>query len=432
MIVICEPICREFSHEKVNSGFIYGMRLAFPDETLRFYADKSHIKAIQDILRHDQIIVENIEYVPIKFKDSSSLSGALKYYLLFKKMFSELKEVNTDKIFFLSYSPLIIYIIKKLKQHTNFINLKFTFVLHGDFENIITEKINPVNLPVSIQPVEKFDITAFIKKVRKNKVSYYPKKIAGAGINLIRAGLKRIRINPSKWLSTKEMLLWRASPDFRYVALSPHIIKNAVKYIDTDKLNIHTVMFPTNFVKPTAQPKNEYIKFGIFGYGDTVMLRSIAQRLSQTNITQNYEIRIIGMDNRGTIGFPHITCPSPGVPLTRADMEKYAADIDVFLILYDESKYTVSCSGTIIESLSNSKPILHFNNDCINTFNTPDNPIGICCNTIDEYVNKMIDLIENYNAYAFDLKEYRNNIMKLRTEYAIKNSTSQLKDSFTW
>src|SRR5471030_3209596 len=105
MIVICEPICREFSHEKVNSGFIYGLRLAFPNETLRFYADSSHISAIKTILAHDGIIVENIEFVSIKFKDSSSLSGALKYYFLFKKIFHELKTVKTDKIFFLSYSP---------------------------------------------------------------------------------------------------------------------------------------------------------------------------------------------------------------------------------------------------------------------------------------------------------------------------------------
>ena len=59
MIIICEPQCKYLSHEKVNSGFIYGIRLAYPQEKLRFYADISHIEAIKKILIHDNIIIEN-------------------------------------------------------------------------------------------------------------------------------------------------------------------------------------------------------------------------------------------------------------------------------------------------------------------------------------------------------------------------------------
>ena len=53
MIVVCEPQCKSISHEKVNSGFIYGLRLAYPLETIRLYADASHIKALKEILIHD-------------------------------------------------------------------------------------------------------------------------------------------------------------------------------------------------------------------------------------------------------------------------------------------------------------------------------------------------------------------------------------------
>ena len=81
----------------MNSGFIYGLREAYPDETLRFYADKTHISAIKQVLAHDGVVVENIEYVPIKFIGSSSLAGALNYYRLFKKMFREVKQLETNK-----------------------------------------------------------------------------------------------------------------------------------------------------------------------------------------------------------------------------------------------------------------------------------------------------------------------------------------------
>ena len=47
MIVVCDLLCKSMSHEKVNSGFIYGLSLAFPGEAIRFYADATHIEAIK-------------------------------------------------------------------------------------------------------------------------------------------------------------------------------------------------------------------------------------------------------------------------------------------------------------------------------------------------------------------------------------------------
>jgi hypothetical protein len=78
------------------------------------------------------------------------------------------------------------------------------------------------------------------------------------------------------------------------------------------------------------------------------------------------------------------------------------------------------------------KPVLHFNNDCINTFNKQDNPIGICCNTIEEFANTIEDIIENYQAYFHSFSTFRNNILNLRKKYAIENSLTQIKESFTW
>ena len=52
MIVICEPQCKSFSHEKVNSGFLYALRLAFPNDRLVFYAHYSHIVSIKSILEN--------------------------------------------------------------------------------------------------------------------------------------------------------------------------------------------------------------------------------------------------------------------------------------------------------------------------------------------------------------------------------------------
>ena len=136
MIFICEPTCTGISHEKFNSGFIYGLSLAYPQEAIRFYAEITHIEAIKNILINDKIIIKNIEYIPIKFRDSYSISGMLTHYSLFNKIFRDVLETGTNKVFFLSFSPTILYVIKKLKQKSKFLGMKFTLVLHGSFENI--------------------------------------------------------------------------------------------------------------------------------------------------------------------------------------------------------------------------------------------------------------------------------------------------------
>lgn len=428
MIFICEPTCTGLSHEKFNSGFIYGLSLAYPREAIRFYADITHIEAIKNILINDKIIIKNIEYIPIKFRDLYSISGMLTYYSLFNKMFRDVLETGTNKIFFLSFTPAILYVIKKLKQKSKFLNMKFTLVLHGSFENIANGYDKPAELSL---PIKKIKNKYIIQRIGQTKFIDLPRKARMAITPFIN------RFMPSQLIFTKlftdrKMLLWKHSSDFKYIALSPHVIKNAVNYIDVKDLNIHTVVLPTVFAEPTSAPNNEYVKFAIFGYGNPLMLHNIVIQLSQKKLKKRYEIRIIGMDNRGTESFPNITCPSPGKVLDRSEMEKYAQDIDMFLILYDISRYQLSCSGSILESLSYTKPILHFNNDCINTFNKPENPIGICCNSLEEFVSKMEDIIENYEMYIHEFQTFRNNILKLRDECAIENSLTQLRDSFTW
>ncbi|WP_445475048.1 hypothetical protein ACT9XH_11960 [Methanococcoides methylutens] len=418
------------SHEKFNSGFIYGLHLAYPQETIRFHADVTHIEAIKKMLIHDKVIIDNIEYVPIKFQDPYSIVGMLTYYSLFKNIFSKSLEAGENKIFFLSFSPMILCVIKKLKQKNKFLKMKFTFVLHGSFENIANGWDKPTKLLLPIKKMENNYISELKYKfqiIKQTKIMDLP-KIITPFINHFMPWHSISR----KLFTDRKMLLWNHSADYRYITLSTHIIKNAEKYIDVRKLNMYTVILPTVFREPSPQPVNEYVKFAIFGYGNPLMLHNILVQLSQKELKQQYEIRIIGMDNRGTSDFPNVTCPSPGKRLDRSEMEKYAEDIDVFLILYDKSRYRLSCSGSILESLSYTKPILHFNNDCINAFNKPENPIGICCNSLDEFVCKMGDIIENYESYSLEFQNFRKNILKLRNECAIENSLTQLKDSFTW
>jgi hypothetical protein len=441
MIIVVEPICKLFSHEKVNSGFLYGLRLAFPDESIRVYADKTHIAALKEILAHDRIAIDDIEYIPIILGNSISLSGAIRYYAVFNSIFKNVVKARAGKIFFLSYSPVILYIIKRLKEKAIFSHLKFSFVLHGDFENIVNDKesVNPLvspKVPIVIPGKSFGDRLSTIElKTIPVKLISIAQLTLGRLFDRVKnsvSGVLNYSIPVSRWFSTREMLLWKNSPDFRYIALANHVVGNAQKYIDTQELNIFTVVLPTNFAAPVPRPKNKFAKFAIFGFGSPAVLREIAYRLDERKIEKEYEIRIIGMDNAGLSGHAHVTCPSPGKPLSRQDMEKYAEDIDMFLILYHKGQYKLTCSGTILEAISNVKPILHFDNDCVNSFNKHDQPIGICCNTMEEYLERMEDIIANYESYNAQFQVYRSNIMELRTRLSVGSSVPRMRESFTW
>jgi hypothetical protein len=58
-----------------------------------------------------------------------------------------------------------------------------------------------------------------------------------------------------------------------------------------------------------------------------------------------------------------------------------------------------------------------FDNDCINSFNKSDNPIGICCNTVDEYVDRMEDIILNYARECFGFEDVEEHYFVRGTKY---------------
>jgi hypothetical protein len=120
------------------------------------------------------------------------------------------------------------------------------------------------------------------------------------------------------------------------------------------------------------------------------------------------------MDNRGLETHPRVSCPSPGKRLPRAEMERHAADVDAFLILYDRSRYRLSCSGSIFEALSYGKPVFHIGNPCVAAFDAPDRPIGFCDADLEAVARRVIAMADDYAAARAALAERRQNIIAVR------------------
>ena len=428
MIVVCEPQCKSFSHEKFNSGFLYGLRLAFPDERIRFYGDASHIDSLQKMLAHDRVSVGNIEYVPVRFRINPGVMRMVGYLRLLSTVVNQARKAGSDKVFFLSFNSEILCLLKRLKQKSKFRTMKFTLVLHGAFESVADGDAGVKARP----PPGPVGETGIAAKIRRTRFFDIPAKALALFLRTVKQHITPWSALSRRFLTEKNMLLWRHSDDFRYVCLSPHVRRNARHYLDVERLNFHTVTLPTVFADISPRPHNKFAKFAMFGYGDSSAMHQLLGELSRRKIGKPYEIRVIGMDNRGTEGFANVTAPSSGAPLERGDMERQALDIDMFLILYDKTRYRLSCSGSILEALSLLKPVLHLDNECVNSFNLEDNPIGIRCDDLAMLADRFQEIVEGYDRYGPVLDAFRQNMLGVRRACAIEQSVGAIRASFTW
>ena len=233
-----------------------------------------------------------------------------------------------------------------------------------------------------------------------------------------------------KIFRTKKMMMWKHSKQYKYISMSPHVTENAKKYLDVNYLDFHTIILPIIFAKPTLVPNNKYIKFAVFGYGDSAQMYKMLTLLSKRNVSNPYEIRIISMDSRGTEGFSNIRVLSHGKVLTRNEMKEATLDIDMFINLYDETRHKLGCSLSILESFSYLKPVLHLSNPGYNYFNKLNMPIGYKTNNLEDFVEKMFKIIQNYPKFKNELNIFRYNMLKYRKEYNIKNNLEKLRESF--
>ncbi|OGJ37766.1 MAG: hypothetical protein A2182_03135 [Candidatus Pacebacteria bacterium RIFOXYA1_FULL_38_18] len=427
MIIVCEPQCKGVSHEKINSGFIYGLRFAYPNEKITFFSDASYFKNIKEILKIGKTRINNLSHFSISFNASKSFSiqGIFRYYFLFKKIFDKTLSFGENKIFFLSTSPIILFAIKKLKQQEKYKNICCTFVLHGELEDIANKEYKKPYLP-SI-PKTKNVLAELIK--HPGIVLLLARHILSSPFELLSSNYSLIF---KKIFRTKKMMMWRHSEQYHYISLSPHVTKNANKYLNTKYLNFNTVIMPIIFSNPLPKPKNKYIKFAVFGYGDSGQMYKMLTKLSKKKISKPFEIKIISMDGRGTEEFQNIKHVGQGRVLTRKEMEKAAQDIDVFINLYTKNYHSLGCSLSIFEALSYLKPILHLSNPGYNYFNKPEKPIGYRCKNLDDFVDKMYDMIQNFSRHEKQLTIFRKNMLGYRKEYNIKNNLLKLKKSFTF
>lgn len=411
MVVICEPRCKSFSHEKINEGFIYVINMLHTDDIL-FLAHKTHWAVLKKSLLKNKVDISRINFVNISVGTNGSFDLLYSLKNIFKlKRIS--KKFNVEKIIFLSSSKCILFCLKDILP----LNTKKYFVLHAELEELrdkikLDEHLIEMPIQSNIQRLKKINLKTF-----KNK------------FNLTFKRLDPFQNFINKH-SIKHLIEQKHDSSFNYLVISEHIYLNLKNKIDVKNLNISYVNYPQLSYDILTKTNKKHPKFAIFGYGDSKMLYNLNLILERLNIKSHFEIRIIGMDNRATSSFPWITFPSNGQTLSRTEMETLLEDIDFNLILYSKDRYSLSCSASIIEAISYEQPIIHLENPCISYYNKNES-IGYECADLTSMAKKINDIILNYTKELDNIKKFKKNLIKKKKQLNPNQNLQKFKQAFS-
>lgn len=422
MIFVCEPNCQGISHESFNLGTLYGLSLAYPEEEILFYARKSHQKNLLRLQEKYHIKFPNISFYTIRGYLGNDRVHCLWYFALLYYLVRKARKKNARAFYLLATTQFQQRALKDLAAKPENKSIIFAMNMHGEFDRLAYP-----HFEVTQFPFLRTDQKGFLEKICAHRKDLLRLVFSHIQKGIINSWEKILQVVfPAPKYDLRETMCRKNGANVRYVALSDHIVKTLPKYISTEGIHICALPLPAIY-EPLKEPiKNKMLRVAVFGYGHSAMLYWLNVALQGESIKEEYEIRVIGMDGRGTEDFPRVTWPIRRV-LNREEMEQLAEDIDMFLILYEKERYVLSCSGSIIEAHRYGKPILYLENPCIDAFNDKNHPIGIRCTDVKDMAKKMKRIIEEYPAFEKELAAFRQNIIKQREKLDIRNNLDRIR-----
>lgn len=396
MIVIIDPLVTGFSHEMVNAGFIYSISKDNQDKEILFIAEEKHIKCIKDIFESHNYNPSNLKYIV-----KNNLFDFIKINI-------KLREYSNnnliERFIFLSFDAITVSLIYRFIQKT-----PVYLVCHAIFEQLIDNSNQREGIPKTKKDIiNKIFNSSFLSIVKL--VLIYAKSYI----------LRYYNILQDKLFNFKDIFLKQSRTNVTYIVLSDHIVKNLEKHNVQHNNKIVSITMPYMFKKDNNFIANTKLNnFGILGYGSPHALKTIVEKINSLNLLNNYSFWNIGANTSGLKEIKNIKFPVQNGFLSREDIDTYSQKLDFTLILYDRKSYTLSCSASIMESILYMKPIIYLDNSCINEFNKHN--IGIKCESIEELIECVVDIINYPEKYKVQYETYMKNILELRDKLDLEN-----------
>lgn len=135
MILVCEPVCWGLEHVPVNSALLATIRLAFPYESILFYAEKSHLECVRIQLGEElasSIVWKTLVLPPKNEKFFNRLASDLK---LLRHLLKELSKETAGHLLLTSGCPSVLWALKGLLGSVHR-GKHVQFIFHGGLASL--------------------------------------------------------------------------------------------------------------------------------------------------------------------------------------------------------------------------------------------------------------------------------------------------------
>lgn len=143
MIVVCEPLVREQEHVPFNSAFLAAIRLAFPDQQVRFMAEARHLRLVKELI--DSMDLAPIDYIEIALppRHATLRHRMWRDCRLVRRLMSSFDRETTGHLVFSSTTKGVLAALAFFVRRRP-VNINVQLVLHGGLANITEKRRNPL------------------------------------------------------------------------------------------------------------------------------------------------------------------------------------------------------------------------------------------------------------------------------------------------
>jgi hypothetical protein len=391
MIFIIEPQCRGFQHEKCNSGAIALYLRAFPNEEVHFFAEKTHLENVCDILVIGNICLDKLKCHEIQIPDSvllSRISTIFKFYVLFNQILgrSDFPNISIKKVVLLSaYSFNLIAF--KLSRALLTYKISVDIYLHGAIESLCCEYIyNPLLI---YKRVLNFISNKFNFNF-KFKIRYYTQ-------------FYDLLLMPSFYLFSNanvKYILFREDSLLKFKAKLP-LLKNKLLLVNLPNINYNELC------------KVDFPSFAYIYRGEEVKFENLVNSLESSVLNQPYCFSIylsrptnFHLNTNGTFKFK-VHTPNDR---SRLEIDNFILQSKYVIYLYSEDSYELTTSGAFFDAIMHGKPVLFLKNHCFDYY-FEGYKFGYRFDNILELNTKVVEIINfgdpNYNYFLDEIDKLK-------------------------
>jgi hypothetical protein len=409
MIILIELQCADFEHEQFNAGLIFGYSLAYPFDTITFFAEKRHIECVKYLFYSNNITLDNINFTEIEIPAKNLISKPrviFKYLKLIANVLNFAIVNQCNRIVFTSIYSFNLIPLKYLLKFKYKDKIYAHIAMHGTIEFIKRKNsdfLYQLNQAVN-KILRKLHIidNVQIKNNLSNKYLYE---------KLFKSSIKLFNNSNITYYVFREDSLQRIKG----------YLPNHHQYFN----NIDHPYIYKNYSCQNGVFREGKKIFATLGQGNISALYEVINKLSLLIVDPvNIEIRLIGGEVVNHLkDFGQIKIIGNNRRITRSEIEEQIKDVNYVLFLYEADSYELFSSGSFFDAVSFNKPILFLKNKCLDYY-FKDYEFGYRADNIDSLVGIIQSIIsegdKNYSRFVSEI-----NLMKIAT--SIKNNYLKLR-----